>query len=233
MAQTWTDESLAAACADGDRSALEEFERRYAAEIERGVAKLDGDASDREELAQHVRERLFVGPSPKIATWDGRGDLLHWLRVVVVRMRADFARSRGRAGKRTTTTASAGDQAISPADDPEFAHLKTHYGAMLSDAIDCAMAGLSDRDRELLRLSTLEGQTSEAIGSRFGVSSATARRWIAGARDAVHAATRREITKRLGVGQRDFASIVRLARSQLDVSIPRLLAGNPDDVEPS
>ena len=229
MTQTWTDESLAAACAKGDRQALEEFERRYASEIERGVAKLDGDGAARDELAQRIRERLFVGASPKIATWDGRGDLLHWLRVVVVRMRADFARSHGRASRHTTTTATAGDHAVSPADDPEFSHLKTHYGAMLSEAIDAAMAALSDRDRELLRLSTLEAQTSEAIGARFGVSSATARRWIAAAREAVHAGTRREITKRLGVGKRDFASIVRLARSQLDVSIPRLLAADSDE----
>ncbi|MEM6995078.1 MAG: RNA polymerase subunit sigma-70, partial [Myxococcota bacterium] len=66
------------------------------------------------------------------------------------------------------------------------------------------------------------------IAERYGVSSATVRRWIAAARELVFTQTRREIAARLGVGKQEFASIVRLARSQLDVSIPRLLAAKDE-----
>ncbi len=224
MAEAWTDRSLAAACIAGDKKAIDAFEARYGPEIDKGVAKLDADPTAREELAQQIRERLLVGEPPKLASFDGRGDLLHWLRVVVVRMRTDFARSRGRAAQRTAASPDAGVSTASPADDPEFAHLKAHYGDLLAKAIEAAMVALPDRERDVLRLSTLDGLTSEAIAERYDVSSATVRRWIAGARDLVFTHTRQEIAKRLGVGKQEFASIVRLARSQLDVSIPRLLA---------
>ncbi|MEM6993580.1 MAG: transcriptional regulator, partial [Myxococcota bacterium] len=152
MPEEWTDRSLAAACAAGDSAAIDVFEARYGVEIEKGVAKLDAEPAAREELAQQIRERLFVGETPKLASYDGRGDLLHWLRVVVVRMRTDFARSRGRAAQRTTASADAGVSTASPADDPEFAHLKAHYGSLLGEAIEAAMVGLPEREREVLRL---------------------------------------------------------------------------------
>lgn len=227
---------LAAGCRQGDPAAVEAFEERYAGEIESGFARAKLDADATAELGQRLRTRLFTeqdGAPPKIAAYSGYGELLHWLRVLVVRFRTDAlrkqTRDRKRAGPSVSQIAGGGGPAAVASDDLEIDYLRRHYGEALREALEGALQGLSSRERNLLRLHGLEGLTSDQLGALYNVHPATARRWVAAAREAVLHNTREALQRKLSVGRDTFDSILRLARSELDVSVPRLLRPDDDD----
>ena len=136
---------LACACVCGDATALEVFEERYGKDIDRGLAKLQGGGdADREQV---VRARLFVGDDdhpPKLASYKGTGELLHWLRVTVVRMRVDFARTPQRADSPSKEEPHI-SKVVSPEEDPEYRYLREHYGGVLKEAFETSLTQLSRR----------------------------------------------------------------------------------------
>ena len=47
-----------------------------------------------DDLAQAVREKLFVGAQPRVAHYSGQGELKNWLKVTAVRVCMDAIRGR-------------------------------------------------------------------------------------------------------------------------------------------
>jgi len=226
------DLALAFACSRHVVGAAEIFEARYGAEIDRGLARLEQDGV--EDLQQRIRERLLVGSSgsrPRLAEYAGRGPLLHWLRVTVVRMRADAVRRKGRAPVETPET----DALIAAAPaiaDPEMAYLRAHYGDLLRTAFAEAVGSLTAEQRNLLRQHVVAGLASSQIAGVYGVHHATAKRWLARAREDLWRHTRQRVMFGLGLSRHQFDSIVRLVQSELDLSVARLLdhdAATPSD----
>src|SRR6185312_3343006 len=89
-----TDLYLAQACASGDAKAIAAFERTHAATIAgalRALRLADDVAAD---IAQDVREKLFVGSPGKIATYTGRAALASWLRTIATRTAVAALRKR-------------------------------------------------------------------------------------------------------------------------------------------
>jgi RNA polymerase sigma-70 factor (ECF subfamily) len=89
------------------------------------------------------------------------------------------------------------------------------------------LAGLSDRERTLLRLHLLGRLRLDQIAPMFQVDASTISRWLAAARAGILAQTRKFLAGRLHVSSREFTSIARLLRSQIDVSLARLLKDDP------
>jgi RNA polymerase sigma-70 factor (ECF subfamily) len=181
-----------------------------------------------------ARERLFVGHAegrPKLADYRGTGPLLHWLRVVLVRFRIDAKRRDARSPVQAPLDRSEGGGIAveDVADDPELAYLKSHYRDLMQGAFAEAVASLEPRERLVLRYQLVEHLNTERIGAVFGVHAATARRWAATAREQLWKQTRAGIMRRLGIRKAEFESIVRLVRSELDVSVVRLLAESDTD----
>ena len=108
---------------------------------------------------------------------------------------------------------------------PELAYLKERYRAAFTEALEAAVAGLSDRDRALLRLYHVDELSLEAVAALYRVHLSTVSRWLTCARESVAGATSSHLRERLGVGRSDVDSIAALLMSQLDVSLTRLLGG--------
>jgi RNA polymerase sigma-70 factor (ECF subfamily) len=72
----------------------------------------------------------------------------------------------------------------------------------------------------------MDGLNIDAIGVLFGVHRATVARWRSDARTALFEGTRRVFRAELDLSAGEFASVMRLIDSQLEVSLPRLLEGD-------
>jgi RNA polymerase sigma-70 factor (ECF subfamily) len=105
------------------------------------------------------------------------------------------------------------------ADQPELNYLKQHYRAPVQAAIVAALEALPDRDRVLLRLHLSEGMSIDRLGAMYAVNRATAARWLAAARRTLLQSARAGIQKALRVSDTECDSILKLVRSQLDLSI--------------
>jgi len=218
---------LACGCAEGDAAALVELEARYGRVIERAIAATGAPPAERADLGQIVRQRILVegtGRPPRIASYSGQGTLAAWIRVVAAR---EVARDRTRR-----THAEDADDALAlriAPDDPELAYVKRRYRAEFKQAFQHAVDGLESRDRLVLRQHTLDGLGIDQLAALHHVHRATAARWITSAREAVRSATQRALTERLQLAPDELDSLIRMIRSELDVSLPRLLAEPAED----
>jgi RNA polymerase sigma-70 factor (ECF subfamily) len=175
-----------------------------------------------DEVLQAVREKLFVGASPKILDYAGRGSLRAWLRAVV--MRTALNARRRRIGDPSPT---ASDDALlelaAPAGDPELAQIVAKYGSAYKRAVHDALADLPPEDRNVLRLSLLEGLGIDAIARIYDVHRATVARWVGRARETVVDGARRRLGESTRLDGAELASITRACRSTLDLSLIRAL----------
>jgi RNA polymerase sigma-70 factor (ECF subfamily) len=216
------DLALALSCGRGDAEAIAEFERRYAREVPGALSRIEANAQLVDEVAQLVREKLFVGPPPKILSYSGRGPLVAWLRAVAVHTAVSIQRSTARAPR------TAGDDALadlaSSSSDPEIAHLRERFAEPFRTAFLDALAELVPQQRTVLRLNVIDGLNIEQIGEVYGVHRATVARWIASSRERLMTRTRELLCERLGLDASEVASIERLCLSQLDISLRSALA---------
>lgn len=218
---------LACGCAAGDRVALAGFEARYGRVIERAIVAVGVSAADGADLGQIVRARLLVGSGngalPRISTYSASGSLAAWVRVVAARETYRLVPRVQRERRRRAADDELANLAAS-SDDPEVGYLKRMYREEFKQAIHAAVASLEARDRLLLRQYALDGLTIDQLAALHGVHRATAARQVQAARAAVLSRTRWELTRRLRLTPREIISMMRLIRSQLDISLSRALA---------
>jgi len=213
-----TDLYLAAACVAGDPRAIEAFRAALLPPIRDVLARLGAPPAIVDETEQRVLEMLFVAARPQIATYSGRGRLRSWARSIGVR-----------TGRRLMGTAAGVggddlDRMPAAVDDPEIELLRTQYSGRFRDAFVAALAGLTDRQRNLLRQYHIDELTIDQLGTLYRVNRATAARWVIGARAALLEATRSRLASELSISATEVDSIIRLVRSRIDVSIRELLA---------
>jgi RNA polymerase sigma-70 factor, ECF subfamily len=205
---------LACACAEGEPRAIAEFERRYLTNI---ASSADAcRAVPPSDLLTALREKLFVGTTPKIAEYSGRGPLSSWLRVVALRTALNLARSSWREVP-LDDDALVGARIVD--DNPEIQHLKARYRQAFSDAFRAAFAGLTRRERTMLRCHYVDRMTMQQIGDMHGVHRITVQRWMDRARSTLAAQTRRHLVAKLRLSEGELDSIMRLIGSQLDASL--------------
>jgi RNA polymerase sigma-70 factor (ECF subfamily) len=222
---------LAHACSvpEASRAALAAFEVRYGSLFEASLRRFRLDAATAEEIAQSVRERLFVAHDdrpPKLHEYSGKGPLSAWLRAVLVRAALDFVRKKGdpaALGKRSEDADDALAQVAGGLGDPELEHLLARYREPFKEAFQTALRALPERELRVLRFAVVDGLNIDAIGQIHGVHRATVARWIAAAREALVLGTRAALAARFPLTSAEFDSITRLCRSQVDVSLVRLL----------
>jgi RNA polymerase sigma-70 factor (ECF subfamily) len=221
---------LARACADGESHALAIFERDHMRLVPAFVAHLDRSTSFADEVKQTLREKLLVGvggAAPKITDYRGAGPLGGWLRVAAVRLALNLKRTDVRRLERTA----AGDRdavgerrADAPPSDPERLHLKRLLGDDFRRALEETLSALPRDERVVLRMHYLDGLSIDELAPLHGVHRATVARWIDRARKRILDGTRERLCHRLGGAvSHDIDSIVRLVRSELDVSVARFL----------
>jgi RNA polymerase sigma-70 factor (ECF subfamily) len=215
---------LALAASTGDAAALATFEREFLPEIARALAKLRLGAATEEELAQRIRLKLFLAgedKGPRIAAYSGKGPLRAFLRSLAVHEALSEHRRRGR--NRHETDSALGDLAAD--DDPELQGLRTRYAAPFREAFQAALASLSPRERNVLRLVYAEGVRVEQVALLYGVNRVSVSRWLGQTRKDLFERTREGLKKSLQLSEAEFASLTRLCLSQIDVSLDRVLRG--------
>lgn len=218
---------LAIACGAGDAHAIAAFERRYAGELAAAFRSFAAHGSGGDDLRQVLRERLFVGQAgrpPRIAEFSGRGSLRAWLKIAAVRLRIDRERRKGDRPANFAGDDEALERLGDVADDPELLLLKTHYREHFKAAFVAALNELGPKERALLRLNAVEGLSATDLARIHNVHRATTKRWLADAREQLVAATQRRLVEQIGDRGIGLASIVRLIRSDLDLSLARHLA---------
>jgi RNA polymerase sigma-70 factor (ECF subfamily) len=211
---------LACACAQQNPVAIAAFESRYLSQVKVFLGRMKPPASLVDEVQQALRVRLLVaepGSVPRIAEYGGRGTLTAWLRVAAIRLAIDAFRRAGNAPPDDEPL-----EQIS-GDDPELEIVRDRYRAELNDALREAFAVLTAEQRNLLRLNYRDGRSIDDIAALLSVHRATVARRIAEAREAILDETRRRFETRLGLSPAELQSLIRLLRSQLHLSVSRLL----------
>jgi RNA polymerase sigma-70 factor (ECF subfamily) len=108
------------------------------------------------------------------------------------------------------------------ADDAQLTPWKQQYAAAFRTAFAQTIASLDDQQRTLLRQHHLDRLTVDDLARLHQVHRATAARWVAAAREKLLAGIRKHMMNELAISGGELDSALRLARSQLDVSIHRL-----------
>ena len=208
---------LAAACCDGTPAAIAAVRDSLVPSMRQALGKLAMPTPTIDEAVQRVMTMLFVGDGgpPQIAGYAGRGTLRAWMRTIAVR-----TARRLRGVEHDDAPGDAELEALPGAMlDPELALLRDRYRDDVRRAFAEAFAGVTERQRNVLRQYHIDGLTIDKLGTLYRVNRATAARWVAAARQAVLDAMRAKLVERLRVSQGQVDSIVRLVRSQLDVSV--------------
>jgi RNA polymerase sigma-70 factor (ECF subfamily) len=101
--------------------------------------------------------------------------------------------------------------------------MKRLYRAEFRAAFTEALEGLGARHKNMIRLAFVEGLSIDTLGAFHGVHRSTAARWIVDAERALFGAIRARFRERLGVDDEEYASILRLVKSRLDVTFETYL----------
>jgi len=219
---------LACACVHGVPRALAAFEAAFMSRVPAFLARMKPAASLVDEVCQRLRERLLMssaGRPPRLVEYSGRGPLSAWLCVAAVRTAVDVLRS---PAERATGSLELRDSPLVGGDDPELAYLKHRYRHEVDEALRAGVRALSKQQRDVLQLHLEEGLSLDEIGAMHRVGKSTAFRWVSDARQQLLAEARRFLHDKLGISPGEFASLVNLVRSQLDISLPGMLASTRD-----
>jgi RNA polymerase sigma-70 factor (ECF subfamily) len=211
---------LAAACTAGDQAAIATFRDAVFPVIRPALVKLALSPSTIDEAEQRVLVMILVGDPvrPAIATFGGRGRLRSWVRSIAVRT----ARRLAGITEGAPDAQDELDQLTANVHDPELAMLRERYRDQVRAALAEALAALGERPRNVLRQYYIDGLTIDQLAALYHVDRATTARWVIGARSAVLDGTRDRLRSLLGVSSEEVESILRLVRSQLELSL-RLL----------
>jgi len=221
---------LTHACATGDTKAIERFRRVFGADIDRVLDRARSTGTPQEELRQTVEVKLFAGRdgTPHIAKYGGRGSLQGWVRVVVSRLVIDHMRSHAaepEAPVQPSFADALGDAGL----DPSLQLLRERYRDDVHGAMEHAFGELTQKERRLLRGALIDHLGTDDLGAMYGVHRTTAARWLEKARLRLVELTHAALQDRLGGEEATVRGLVALVRSQLDVSVERLLASKASE----
>lgn len=223
------DFALASACMEKVPGAVAEFERACGPAITAAVARVDRSPELHDEVRQVLWQRLFVGggsgQAPRIESYAGRGPLAGWAAVAAQRVALDLRREHAR----TAASDLVADDVLPADEHPEADYLRMRYKREFEAAVRDALEALPDRDRLLLRLTTVSGLSHEQIAQIYKVNQSTVSRWISRARSEVLEVTERSVCDKLGVPRDEFLSLAGLLVSRIDVSISRVLESPSSD----
>lgn len=208
---------LAAACTRGDAAALAAFREQLLPSLRQALGKLGAPAATIDEAEQRVLVMLFVADAgrPQIAGYGGRGRLRSWLRSVGVRTARRLMGALHGADHDDDEL----EHLATAVHDPELAVLRDRYREPVRTAFAAALAVLAERERNVLRQYHIDGLTIDQLAALYRVNRATAARWVVAARSAVLDGTRARLGDALGATTTTVDSIIRLIRSELDLSL--------------
>lgn len=208
---------LCCACADGNDRAIAQLQATTFPMLDRALARLGIDPQRRYEVLGELIPHLFVADDrkPRIASYRGKGALQGWLRAVAVRH-----------ALASVPQLQEDDQALAVQPgtfDLEAQYLKTQYGPLFETAFADALRSLSVRQRNLLRRHLFDGLRIDDLALIHHVHRATVARWIERAREDLARYVYQQLSKQLGLQQKELQSLLRAIRSHIDLSLSKHL----------
>jgi len=212
---------LVCACLKGVDAAVSTLDKTIRENVPIFLRRIDRDPEFVNDVCQRLQERLHSGEPIRLATYSGSGPLLNWLRVMAVRLAVDAKRAQPPLSN--VLAESFADHVVAESAGPELQLLRDRYGQSLVDAVSHGLLALPRRQRAVLRLYLLANLSSDEIGRMYDVHRSTVARWIASAERSIFDFVRAEFRERWGLETRDVASLARLIRSQLPISLEKVL----------
>ncbi|MCP3139394.1 RNA polymerase subunit sigma-70 [Pyxidicoccus xibeiensis] len=213
---------LACACTTGEPSALRAFEQDILRYIPSRLGALSPSLV--EDVLQVLRERLLVGSEtapPRLGSYGGRGPLLTWVGISAARLAAELVEKHGREVLVTEPPEAFARMLASG--NPEHALLRDDARQFLTEVLRKVVEGLSERERALLRLHYFHGFTMDRLALMYGDSRSGVARKVAQARELLLERVQAELAPRLKQDAIAMESLLGLVRSQLDISLQRML----------
>jgi RNA polymerase sigma-70 factor (ECF subfamily) len=212
---------LVCAALAGNRVALEVLETRFLAPARASIRRIHAEPDFVDEALQELRQKLLVGPEPRLLRYLGRSPLEGWIRVTATRLAFDLARQRVFGADEA-----GGDkleQIAAEVPDADLALLKRKLGESFQRALRAALDSLEPRERNVLRMHLGQGLSIDDIARPHRVHRATAARWLNDIKRKVFEIVRAQIVGQYGpMNTTDLDSLAGLVRSQLHVSLARL-----------
>lgn len=213
---------LACGVCERDRASLAYFEEHFMARVPYFILRVRVDRDAVDEVQQKLREQLILGASesaecrPKLAEYSGRGALGGWLRVASVRTALNHVRSTAKPTEEL-------HEDLSFSSDPELAYLKERARSEFGDALRRVLDGLGPEERTILRLHYIQGLTMDQLARTYQTPRSTIARRVAKVREQIVAETESLLREEWRLSPSAVASVIRQARSQLQVTITRYL----------
>jgi RNA polymerase sigma-70 factor, ECF subfamily len=211
---------LAWACLARVDGALAAFRRLHGPAVRAAIVRLSPAADGREDIEQRFYENVMLGnarpAAPKIGTYTGQGPLGRW--AVVVAQRTALMILRSAAADRRARRGAAMERVIF-AMPTDVALVRERYRSAFERVLADAIAGLSDRERVLLRLHFGQGVGIPDLSRMYGVDRSTASRWLSSIRSTLAAKVRSLLMSRLGIDPDEIDPLVRLLMSQISAGL--------------
>jgi len=225
---------LALALVEKDIRALEIAQSELIPAVRQAVGRIDASASFVEGVSQRVLERLLAGDGtapPVIVQYRGTGPLARWVRVIASRVALELKRSDVQIEGEGEPAQEPDPAQASEASDLELETMWRTYADEYRAVLAEAVAGLSRRERLLLRHRYLDDLDGDALGRIYRVNASTTSRWLKQIEDRLAAATRAALMAKLSVSEAQTRRIEQrmeqLVASQLPLSLPQTLRGSP------
>ena len=202
---------------DGDPAALAAFRDAVVPALRPGPRQ--ARTCRHAQIDETIQRVLVIGvrrrrSAPQIETYAGRGTLRSWLRTIAVRTGRRMLGIEGRPSPPRTRSPAAGRGR-----DPEIELLRGRYRDQVKAAFAAAFAQLGERERNVLRQYHIDGLTIDQLATLLPGQPRDHRalgRRCAARGDHQDA---QQLVEHYGVAASEVDSIIRLVRSQLDVSV--------------
>ncbi|MCH9687709.1 MAG: hypothetical protein K0V04_40135 [Deltaproteobacteria bacterium] len=174
-------------------------------------------ADRRARLWEHVMDDDANG-RVRLGTFDGRGPLAAWLRVVAARLAQ-------RAAPRRDTEPATDDGLAAwwaTAAAAEHDIIKDLYVDRVREAFSASVASLDEPTRVLLHLHYRRGVSLESLTKVYGVHRVTLSRRLAAARERLLDSAVATMTKNTAMTEHECRSLLRTLRSRLELSLGSL-----------
>ena len=155
----FSDLYVAFAASKGDPDAARALEEAQAPALRKALAALRLGSAQIDDVLQSMWRDLFTGETPRIAQFDGSGDLRSWLRVAATRAGLRVLKK----SKREANESEAGEIAEKASGDPELMLLKARYRADFHAAVEVAIGAMSAPNAMILRQHFVDGRSIDEL----------------------------------------------------------------------
>lgn len=213
------------AAARGDEAAMAAIIDHARPTLAEALAPMRLAAHEQDELLQRLRERVFVGTTPRIGTYSGTGSISTWLSAAVVRLAVDSKRAEKPQDELDDELANS----VADGSDVELSVIRKQFQGEFRVAFQEAFRELTLDERNLVRLTFIDRLSIDALAAMTGLHRSTVARRISGLRDELAKGTRRRLQERFKLTGSDMNSLMRVVVTAFDASLSSLLgeAGKP------